>query len=396
MIVEILIAFSGVALSVSAVLANQRWLDRHFLPSFYTERSRYVLIESLVRIILAILGALLALVLRHPLGQFIADHPARALQIALAGLLAFPATEFVLRTRYPRMAMKEEYPAQVEPSRRLDAQLGWVFVPSRTGQQRVGSRTVEYAIDSHGYRVRSVDEPVDPDQPTIVFTGESIIVGERLAWDESIPAQTSALLGLQSANVAVSGFANDQAYLRLQAELPHFRRPVAVVMLFMPLLFDRNLNDDRPHLGPGLTWLPAVDRWRLVTITRFLVPYRSDETIERGISVTRQVLRATIELARARGAVPLIVVPQFVPEEPEEREIRSRVLDAAGLPYVWVELDANWHVPGDPHPDARAAHAIGVAIANQLRNEISSRSGSPPINEVRTGSGSDRVAVEQR
>src|SRR5437773_3574984 len=137
-------------------------------------------------------------------------------------------------------------------------------------------------------------------------------------------------------------------------------------MLVAPLLFDRHLHDDRQHLGPGLVWLPAVHRWRLATIFKFLAPYRSDEAIEGGVSVTREVLRATIELARTRGAVPIIVVPQFIPEEPEEREIRSRVLDEAGLPYVWVQLDSNWRVPGDPHPDARAAHAIAVAIANKL------------------------------
>src|SRR5205814_6418488 len=92
----------------------------------------------------------------------------------------------------------------------------------------------------------------------------------------------------------------------------------------------------------------------------------SDEAIERGISVTREVLRSTIDLARACGAVPIIVVPQFTPEEPEEREIRSRVLDEAGLPYVWVELDDSWRAPHDGHPDARAAYAIAVAISNQL------------------------------
>ena len=107
-------------------------------------------------------------------------------------------------------------------------------------------------------------------------------------------------------------------------------------------------------------------RWRLLTIFKFLAPYRSDEAIERGVSVTREVLRSTIDLARARGALPIIVVPQFTPEESEEREIRSRVLDEAGLTYVWVELDASWRVPNDGHPDARAAHAIAVAIANQL------------------------------
>src|SRR5437763_11746179 len=271
-VVERPISFVGAVLFGSALLANQRWLDHHFLPSFYTSRSRYVWIESIVRITIAAIGAVLALVVRRPLGKFIAHHPARALQITLAVLLAFPATEFVLRARHRRIAMAEEYPAEVEPSRQLDSRLGWAFVPSRTGHQRVGNRTVEYAIDFAGYRVRSIDEPVDPDRPTIVFTGESMMVGERLTWDESIPVQTGAILGLQSANVAVSGFANDQSYLRLQTELPRFQRPVAVVTLFSSFLFDRNLNDDRPHLGPGLTWLPAVNRWRLATIARFLVP----------------------------------------------------------------------------------------------------------------------------
>ncbi len=367
MIVEIAIAFVGTALLVSAILANQRWLDHHFLPSFYVSRSRFVTIETVVRITVAALGVALVLVVRRPLAKFISHRPARALQLTLAVLLAFPATELVLRVRDRRALMAEEYPPEIEPSRQRDSRLGWVFVPSRTGRQWVGNRVVEYAIDSAGYRVRSLNEPVDPSRPTIVFTGESIMVGERLTWDESIPGQISAITGLQSANVAVSGFANDQAYLRLQGELPRFQRPVAVVTLFSPYLFDRNLNDDRPHLGPGLVWLPAVHRWRLTTIARFLVPYRSDETIESGVTVTREVLRSTIELARARGAVPIIVVPQFTPEEPESREIRNQVLDEAALRYVWVELDASWRVPGDPHPDARAAHAIAIAIADKLR-----------------------------
>src|SRR5256885_8035607 len=155
-IVEIGIALVGVVLFGSALLANQRWLDHHFLPSFYTSRSRYVWIESIVRIAIAAVGAVLALVVRRPLGKFIAYRPVRALQITLAILLAFPATEFIIRMRHRRVAMAEEYPAEVEPSRQLDPRLGWIFVPSRTGQQRVGNRTVEYAIDSAGYRVRKI------------------------------------------------------------------------------------------------------------------------------------------------------------------------------------------------------------------------------------------------
>jgi hypothetical protein len=68
---------------------------------------------------------------------------------------------------------------------------------------------------------------------------ESMMVGEKLLWSETIPA-TSQLLGIQSANIAVSGYASDQAYLRLASELPRFKHPVAVMSLFTPAIFDRN------------------------------------------------------------------------------------------------------------------------------------------------------------
>jgi len=55
-----------------------------------------------------------------------------------------------------------------QPRREFDARLGWTFVPARTGHNTVGSRVIEYAFDPAGYRVRRVDEPVDPDRPTMV------------------------------------------------------------------------------------------------------------------------------------------------------------------------------------------------------------------------------------
>src|SRR5204863_8751261 len=80
-IVEIGIALVGVVLFGSALLANQRWLDHHFLPSFYTSRSRYVWIESIVRITIAAIGAALALLVRRRLAKFITHRPTRALQL---------------------------------------------------------------------------------------------------------------------------------------------------------------------------------------------------------------------------------------------------------------------------------------------------------------------------
>ncbi len=363
---ELGIACIGAALVACAIAANQQWLDRHFLPDFFIPRSTQVRVETNLRIATGISGALLALTGRRPLARFLTRDPARTLLIAVAIVASLGAAEVVLRGSHLRA--KEEVPARKEPRRHLDAQFGWLFVPSRLGYQTINQRRIEYAFDRNGYRVRQPGQTIDFQVPTIVFTGESIMVGEKLMWSETIPAQTANLMKLQSANLAVSGFASDQAYLRLKSELPRFRHPVAVVTLFSPALFDRNLDDDRPHLGSGLVWRPAERRSRLLTIARRLVRYRSDEAIDRGIAVTREVLRAGADLARERGAVPLIVVPQFGEEEPRERVLRERVLD--GLPYVRVRLDSTWRVPDDGHPDPRGAHAIAAAIADRLASCI--------------------------
>jgi hypothetical protein len=367
---EIVVALIGIVLLVCAIRADQGWLDRHFMPSFFVSRRVYVQAASSARIATGALALALMFIARPRIGRLVARVPARTLigdlaRISLAVALALGTSEVVLRRTFRRAAM--ERPADEVPYRHGDQRLGWTFVPARAGRETAGGRTVEYAFDSSGYRVRRADEPVDPERPTIIFTGESVMVGHALNWEESVPAQVEALTGTQSANLAVNGFANDQAYLRLLAELPRFRQPVAVVSLFMPTLFDRNLDNDRPHLGPGLVWLSAKPRWGLTAIANQLVPYRSDEAVERGITVTQAVLRATADLARARGAVPLILVPQFAPEERVERVLRRRILDEAELPYVWVELDPSWRIQGDQHPDRRAAHAMAVAIAARLQ-----------------------------
>lgn len=364
--VELTVALLGSILIVWAIAANQEWFDRHFLPAFFVSRDAYVGWESFGRIAALVVGASVVVVLRPRIGRFVAHNAALTLNTMLAVLMAIVVSELALR--YVHRHAAEEEPAGHEPRRRLDPQLGWTFAPSRVARQMEGGRIIEYAFDRSGYRVRRIDEPVDPGRPTILFTGESMIVGEGLTWDESVPAQTAASLGMQAANLAVSAYANDQAFMRLRSELPHFRQPVAVVSLFTPTLFDRNMDDDRPHLGPGLVWMPARERWRLLEILRLLVRYRREETIERGVAVTQEVLRATCDLARQRGASPLILVPQFMPEEPAERVVRERVLDGTGLPVVQVELDGRWRISGDGHPDARAAHAIAEAIAARLRN----------------------------
>jgi len=355
----------GVTLICLALLANQRWLDRHFLPSFFLPRQSYVRIYLAVRCSFILLGASLMVGARR-----LAGPPSRLLArgapIGIAVLLALGSSELVLRHVHLRPA--EWLQPEEEPRRQPDSRLGWTFVPSRIGHANASGRLIEYAIDAAGYRVRQVDAPVDPALPTIVFIGESIMFGEGLTWDESIPAQVASMTRVQSANLAVHGFSTSQAYLRLEQELPRFRRPIGVVSLFMPALFGRNLDDDRPHFLRGLVWQPAVQHARLVALAELLVPYRRTETVERGIIVTREVLAATTALAHASGATAFSVVPQFGAEEPVEAMLRRRILDEPGVPYARVQMDPAWRLPRDLHPNAWGAHVMAAAIVERFQS----------------------------
>jgi hypothetical protein len=249
-----------------------------------------------------------------------------------------------------------------------DQRLGWRLVANRTARYTTGGREIEYTLDRSGYRVRAADDPVDPTRATIIFTGESVMFGEGLTWEESIPAQVGAMTDLQTANLAVHGYGTDQAYQRLREELPRFQHPVAIVSLFMTALLGRNLQDDRPHLDPGLVWVPARQRGRLQALLMVFAPYRTDANVERGVRMTRDVLRATIDIARTRGATPIVVVPQLGPESDVERALRTKILDEGSIPYVWVPIDGGWRLAWDRHPNALAAHAIAAAIAARLRS----------------------------
>jgi hypothetical protein len=364
-VAELAVGSIGVLCIAIAIGANQRWLDRHFLPSFLWPRHWYTLIETSVRVGLAALGAWVVTGARTRAGRFARREPAIALHIGLAIVLAFGAAEVALK--YVKVQPAEWLFPDEEPRRQPDARLGWTFVPSRSGHKMIGGREITYTFDSHGYRVASLDQPVDLERPSIVFTGESVMVGEGLTWDESIAGRVGAAVGMQSANIAVHGFSTDQAYLRLEREFPRFRHPVAVVSLFMTGLFGRNLDHDRPHLDPGLVWQPAFPRARLRALAQVFVPYRSNTTIDEGLLVTRDVLRATAALAAARGATPIILVPQFGHDDQRDQGLRRSIFEGTGLSYVFVEIDPTWRIPWDRHPDARAARAIADAVAARLR-----------------------------
>jgi hypothetical protein len=82
---------------------------------------------------------------------------------------------------------------------------------------------------------------------------------------------------------------------------------------------------------------------------------------------TRDVLAATAALATRRGALPVILVPQFGHDDQRDQELRHAIFDGSGVTYVFVELDPAWRIPWDRHPDARAARAMADAVARAIR-----------------------------
>jgi hypothetical protein len=145
---------------------------------------------------------------------------------------------------------------------------------------------------------------------------------------------------------------------------------------------ERNLETDRPHLDAALAWHPASPYWRVGRVLKNAFLYRRTSVIENGIATTRAALAAMVRKARARGAVPLILVPSFTPEHPVERALRHRILDESGLPYVLVPLHRGWRIAGDGHPDPRAnlvmARAILAALKPYAHLNLPASGGHPP------------------
>ena len=95
--VELLLAAVGALLVLCTIAASQAWLDRHFLPSFVVGRVWYVRIETGVRILVAAIGVVLAVIARRRVARILVDERTRVMQVALAVVLAILAAEAVLR-----------------------------------------------------------------------------------------------------------------------------------------------------------------------------------------------------------------------------------------------------------------------------------------------------------
>jgi hypothetical protein len=239
-------------------------------------------------------------------------------------------------------------------------------------QRRGRQRLARYAIDAHGDRAPSQDWVEDPQAPTVIITGESIAVGHGLQWPETFAARLADKLRMQVVNVAEGGYGSDQAHLRAVDALARFAHPLAVVTLVLPVQLRRNIQDDRPRLvvrDGALVVEPASRsplRLRQVFVDE--IPYLSEAKLRRSLELTRAILLATADAARARGARSLFVVPSVGPVRPTDAHPEAFVVHALldDLPHVIVDIDPSQLIPGDGHPDAAGAARIADAIDGAL------------------------------
>jgi hypothetical protein len=371
-LIEFLMIVAGATLIMLAIAADQSWFDRHSLPHMFLSRSRQLIWWQSERAAAILLGLSLIWPIRHWLRDRLDDRQGgeivvQAVLIGIAILMSLVVSEVALGTAGWRGI--DRWAATEEPLRRADPHLGWTNLPGRGGWDDFGGRRILYYLDAGGHRIGDPARPVDRRRRSILFTGESIMLGFRLNWSETVAGRLEQATGLQSANLAVNGYGTDQALMRLSGELSRFERPVAVVALFAPSLIERNLDDDRPHLDAALRWHPPRPSWRLARVAKNITLYHRSAAIGDAIAMTRAALAETVRQARARNAAALILVPVFTPEQPGERAIRQRVLDDAGLPYVRVMLDPRWRLAGDGHPDARANRAMAGAVLAALHRQ---------------------------
>jgi hypothetical protein len=381
----LVIAAPAAALLWFAATADAAWFQRHVVVPAYRLPPPAWTLPALrlgaTALGLALLGCAFAAGRRATAGGVVRG--------AFALILAVCASELVLR-HFQR-------PEAEKPDPRLewilgveDPRTGWAFVPHRTMllPQHGHQRPAIYAIDAHGDRAPSQDWVEDPQAPTILIAGESTAVGHGLQWRETFAAQLAEKLHVQVVNVAEGGYGSDQAHLRAVDALPRFSHPLAVVSLVLPVQLHRNIQDDRSRLvvrDGALVVEPASRsplRLRQVFVDE--IPYLTEAQLRRSLRLTRTILHATADAARARGAHPLFVVPSIGPRRSPDAHPEAFVVSALldDLPHVVVDIDPAHLIPWDGHPDRVGAGQIADAIAAALAPWIVQREGARDPSDV--------------
>jgi hypothetical protein len=375
-LVELSVIAFVIVLLVTAYRIDREWIARHVTQlngppgtdeAWNAGVRGFLILAALVA--LRLRPALITLVSKNSLAGLARSTVPVLLAIAASGV----TVEALLRWWSPRvLSGRTVYPYGAPHPR-----YGWTGSPSSTTTANVSGRDIVVAFNREGIRVRKQDDEPDPARPTILFTGESIALGYGLDYAETYPALIAERRGVQCVSLAGAAYGSDQAYLRLSDAMPRFERLVATVTVFIPLQLGRNLRDDRPRLvlGPTgeLALVPAATDFVSRLYIRRLwneLPYLGDRTIDRTLTLTSAILREASNRTRARGALPIFVVPVHSVKRPLGEHPEAWILRALfvkqELPFILVDLPPDQLLDGDYHPGVRGAETLATAILTAL------------------------------
>jgi hypothetical protein len=358
-LLQAVIVVAAAALFSFAWRCDFAWFERHiFLPQqfFIVANPRIV---PLTRAVAALFAALLLLAIpRIPRGE-----AARRLFVAL--LLAIPAAEVLLQWR-TRHLVRPELKTQMATLTSPNARYGITLNPSMNLTWRTAGREIHVVTDAESRRIPGA--AIDPSLPSLVFTGESTIVGPSVQWDETFPAILGARLQLQVVNLASLNYRLDQSLQRLEDALPKLAPPAAVIGLFMPGLVGRSFAGElhpvaRPTSAGGVEITPPEEprfwqRSGFYLLWRHL--YWSDAELQEGMASMAAVLREMSSQAKARGARCIFIVTGHTP-----RWMTRELFDANGLDYVSVEIPPQ-ELLSDGHPNIQGNLRIADALEPRL------------------------------
>ena len=179
----------------SRSFTNQRWFDHHILPSFYLMRAGTCSSSRRPRLDVRS-PAPAARVARPRIGRVPDRIPAASFAPSVAAVLAIVAgaPRAQLDASVERVAaLRHRAAASAGSATRLD-----VRARSRESAQD-GRRTDDHVhVRRPGYSRAKRRRASRPGRPTILFVGESVMFGEGLNWEETIPAQVGALMDVQT------------------------------------------------------------------------------------------------------------------------------------------------------------------------------------------------------
>jgi hypothetical protein len=372
-VVEVLVGLLALGLLVFAIFADDAWFQTHMMYRYCVVDAASLPRAHVGRAVCAVLALALLALARPRLGRWasqrgLASLGGSMLRVVVPVVLALVVTDVFLRIRGRK-------PSPAPPRAVIEKRhMAWdIEVP----------RKAHHAVDVDGLRTRTPDDVPDLAAPTILFSGESVVWGHGLDFDDTLPAMVAARTRLQTVNLGVKGFGNDDSLALLERMLPRFEHPVAVVSFVLYNWIARNVvpGPTRLVLGAkGALEQPPPPSWSLLdgsplfAVLRAVVPYRGDDAVE----LTRAILRRTAEVARSRGAYPLFVLTQCLVRchdaGPNGPWLATRLVEGQPFTAIRVELDPNMEIPNDGHPDPRANARYADEIERALSGPLAGRS----------------------